>query len=168
MFKRLLNVSIHNALVMYQSSLKRTTDRLPVTHREFRYVLAESLLKRHRPCSIEISRAPVEHKRLRRNIMHEPENLSGRLNNSRCVMCQRQKKTKLVHSRCVTCDVYICFGDCWRIWHSATELPGVDIRGRKRKRHEWTFLGCECGLRLCLNVTVIRSSRMRVLFRRDA
>ncbi|XP_063899181.1 piggyBac transposable element-derived protein 4 [Helicoverpa armigera] len=136
MFKRLLNVSIHNALVMYQSSLIRTTDKLPVTHREFRYALAESLLKRHRSCSIGISHAPVENMRLRRDIMHEPEHLMGRQNTKRCMICQRQKKSKAVHSRCITCDVYLCFGDCWRIWHSAKELPGVDIRGRKRKRKE--------------------------------
>ncbi|KAJ8709731.1 hypothetical protein PYW08_009735 [Mythimna loreyi] len=135
MFKRLLNVSIMNAFVMYQSSLKRR-GKVSVTHREFRLALAESLVKRHRPCVAEVIAPSVDNvvMRLRRDIVHEPENLAGSSNRSRCMICNRKKITKLVRTKCVQCDVYLCFVGCWKIWHSASELPGVDIRACKRKR----------------------------------
>lgn len=131
-FKRLLNVSIHNALVMYATTLERQGKR-PITHREFRYELAESL-QRHRPCLPEISMPVGDLTRLRRDIVHQPQYLPGRQHRSRCVMCYRKKESKFIHSRCIQCDVYLCFEDCWPIWHSAAELPGEDICGRKRRR----------------------------------
>ena len=121
MFKRLLNVSIHNAFVLYAGSLERR-GKLPLTHREFRYQLAQSLLKRHRPCLSEISQPVGGPLRLRREIVHQPQYLQGSQNVSRCVMCCRRKHTKFIHSRCVQCDVYLCFEKCWTIWHSSAQL----------------------------------------------
>ncbi|XP_022831449.1 piggyBac transposable element-derived protein 4-like isoform X2 [Spodoptera litura] len=132
-FKRLMNVSVHNAFVLYRSSMARR-DKLAESHREFRFELARSLIKRHRPCLTEISQVPGDLMRLRRDIVHEPMYTSGRSNRKRCTICYRQRKTKFIHSRCVQCDIYLCFEDCWRIWHSAAELPGEDVIERPRPK----------------------------------
>lgn len=134
MFKRLLNVSIHNALVLHVTSLKRR-NKLPLTHREFRYQLAQSLLDQHlRPGVIEIGEKIGQLMRLRRDITHDPKYSSGNTNRKRCVVCQRQGVTKLVNSQCVTCNEYLCFEGCWKKWHSQTKLEGQEIHKRIAKR----------------------------------
>lgn len=132
-FKRLLNVSILNAYVMYSESLRRRGESA-MTHREFRYDLAKSLVDRHR--SSEISRPVGELMRLRRDIVHVPKYLSGSGNRKRCKICMGIGKHKLVNSHCYTCGVGLCFEECWEKWHSATTLELEAKRGRKRRRDE--------------------------------
>ncbi|KAJ2954115.1 hypothetical protein O0L34_g2337 [Tuta absoluta] len=134
MFKRLLNTSIHNAFVMFVESFKRR-DKLPLTHREFRYALAKSLVDRHRPGLTEIRPQPDELTRLRRDIVHEPMYTAGRNNRKRCNVCYRQGNNKMVHTQCVTCGEYLCFENCWKEWHSLRNLKS-QVSGRKRRRIE--------------------------------
>ncbi|RVE53465.1 hypothetical protein evm_001835 [Chilo suppressalis] len=137
MFKRLLNVSIHNAFVMCTSSLRRRgMDAL--THREFRYTLAKSLVDRHHHSPPTIREQIGEVMRLRRDVLHEPHYASGRNNRKRCHVCYRQNNSKLVHTKCETCDVFLCFGTCWREWHSLSKLKGRESRGRSRSMYKLT------------------------------
>lgn len=135
MFKRLLNVSIHNAFVMYDHSLRRR-NMIPLTHREFRYKLAQSLVNAHRPNLVQISQPVGQLMRLRRDVVHVPTYLSSNKSRKRCVICFQQEINKLVHLKCVKCDVFLCFGNCWEEWHSLSELKGQNKRGRKRTRNE--------------------------------
>lgn len=132
LFKRLLNVSIHNAFVMYVRSLRRRN--LPaLSHREFRYQLAEAIISKHRSSEVEALADPASKlTRLRRDILHRPRNIKGATNRRRCVMCYRRtKKQKLINSFCDTCDVFLCLeADCWDTWHTSTE----DLESRQRKR----------------------------------
>lgn len=130
-FKRLLNVSIHNAFVMYVSSLKRQ-NKASMTHREFRYSLAKSLVVKHRPCLPEVVQPVEELMRLRRDVVHVPKYETGRNNRKRCVVCFRQSINKMVHSQCVTCGVFLCFEVCWPEWHSSVNLKGREPRGRTK------------------------------------
>lgn len=132
-FKRLLNVSILNAYIMYSESLRRR-GKPAMTHREFRYDLAKSIVERHR--SLEISRPIGELMRLRRDIVHVPRYLSGSVNRKRCKICTGVGRSKLVNSHCFTCGVGLCFEECWEKWHSATTLESEAKRGRKRRRDE--------------------------------
>lgn len=132
-FKRLLNVSIHNAFVLYVTSLKRRNMHT-LTHREFRYQLAKSLVDQHKGCQPAIQEQKGELTRLRKDIVHEPKYEQGRNKRKRCGVCYRQGTTKLVHSQCVTCGEFLCFVNCWREWHTLPKLKGEEIRGRKRSR----------------------------------
>lgn len=132
-FKRLLNVSILNAHIMYGASLRRRGEPA-ITHREFRYELAKSLVDRHR--LIEISGPVGDLMRLRRDIVHVPKYMSGSVNRKRCKVCMGMGKHKLVNSHCYTCGVGLCFEDCWQVWHSAKTLETKVKRGRKRTRDE--------------------------------
>ncbi|XP_063897556.1 piggyBac transposable element-derived protein 4 [Helicoverpa armigera] len=142
-FKRLVNVSIHNSFVMYSSCLKRR-DKPAMTHREFRYELAGALVRRHRPSMVECrleevvetSKLVAGLMRLRRDVIHIPKSPNGSRDRKRCVICYREKLNKMVRTQCTTCNVYVCFENCWQIWHSSEELPGDVMRGQKRKRNE--------------------------------
>ncbi|KAL0803269.1 hypothetical protein ABMA28_017247 [Loxostege sticticalis] len=134
MFKRLLNVSIHNAFIMYTSSLSRR-NKDALTHRDFRYSLAKSLVDAHHHSPPVIREQIGEVMRLRRDVVHEPKYEPGRNNRKRCKVCYRQKIDKMVHSQCVTCGEYLCFGTCWREWHSLPKLKGQEFRGRQRSRN---------------------------------
>lgn len=138
MFKRLMNVSIHNAFVMYISSLRRRGMPL-ISHREFRYQLAQSLIDKHRHCQQEIVMPAEITIRLRQDILHPPKIMKGTKTRRRCQVCYKTKKVeKKVHTYCSTCDAFLCFeGDCWVKWHSPTEeLETKETRGRKRKHYE--------------------------------
>lgn len=135
MFKRLLNVSIHNAFVMYVNSLSRR-NIVAMTHREFRYKLAKSLVDEHRHNTQEIRQQVGELMRLRKDVVHEPKYESGRNKRKRCKVCYRQNIDKMVHTQCVTCGEFLCFENCWKEWHSLHELKGQESRGRKRTRNE--------------------------------
>ncbi|XP_041986054.1 piggyBac transposable element-derived protein 4-like [Aricia agestis] len=134
MFKRLLNTSIHNALIMLVMSSTRR-NKLPMSQREFRYNLAKSLVDRHRPgltvTSPQVKKNNTEI-RLRRDIVHEPMYCTGRNNRKRCKVCYRQGVDKMVHSQCVTCGEYLCFEKCWKDWHSLINLKSK-VSGRKRR-----------------------------------
>lgn len=97
MFKRLLNVSIHNAFVMYVRSLERRNMHV-LTHREFRYELAKSLVDQFRGNPPAMQQRIGQLMRLRRDVVHEPKYEHGNKKRKRCVVCYRQKITKLVHS----------------------------------------------------------------------
>jgi hypothetical protein len=53
---------------------------------------------------------------VKENLTHEPFALKGRRGvevRKKCSICK--KKTKL---GCQSCDVFICFGSCWRAYHN--------------------------------------------------
>lgn len=128
-FRRLLNVSIHNAYVMTISSLVRR-DKPLMTHREFRFSLARLLIDKH-PHVLQPVPRPVESDllRLRRDIVHEPRWVDSR---RRCRACSELRNQRVqVRSVCLTCDAALCFVNCWRDWHS---LPVINPQGRGRKR----------------------------------
>ncbi|KAL0830178.1 hypothetical protein ABMA28_003635 [Loxostege sticticalis] len=131
MFKRLLNVSVHNALILLLSSLRRRN--MPsITHRNFRKQLARSLMAAHRPSTREIVVPVEEAMRLRKDIVNRPEYLNANAR-MRCHTCLRKGIRKMVHLKilkCVTCDEGMCFGDCWVDWHSLRQLPGKTIHVR--------------------------------------
>lgn len=134
-FKRLLNISIHNAFILTKVSLQRR-ERVALTHRQFRYELAASLLSKHRPACVPRITVPVAREtRLNRETVHAFTYLSGNKARKRCEICKLQRKTKLVHVRCDVCNVFLCEGLHWVQWHSLEELP-VEERGRRRNRSD--------------------------------
>lgn len=131
-FKWLLNVSVHNSLVLLLSSLKRRN--MPViSHQDFRLVLANSLVTAHRPSPRENLQPVPEDMRLRRDIVHVPKILSRR-SRMRCHICQRKGISKQVRTKCETCDEGLCFQGCWIDWHSLQKLPGRNVIVRKVMR----------------------------------
>ncbi|XP_045507967.1 piggyBac transposable element-derived protein 4-like isoform X1 [Colias croceus] len=133
MFKRLLNVSVHNALILLLSSLGRRNMAL-LTHRKFREQLASALVTAHRRPSREIVVPVAENTRLRSDIIHAPKYLASN-KRMRCHICLRNGTRKMVRLKCETCDEAMCFGDCWKVWHTAQQLPGKIIHVRKGRRN---------------------------------
>lgn len=134
MFKRLLNVSIHNAFVAYACSRNRRN--MPAeTHREFRKDLARALTHVHKKRKLEAPPASSPEKRLKRDIVHVPKVLHGQKSRKRCEVCQRQGKSKRVLTLCETCGEYLCFENCWLKWHT-TPILKEQKRGRKRTRKQ--------------------------------
>lgn len=134
MFKRLLNASVLNAYIILSASLKRR-NMPPMTHRQFREQLANSLVENHFQFPQENLPSSEELTRLRRDIIHVPKN-QPRNNRKRCTICYRKGTSKMVTTYCVTCDEYICFESCWLDWHSLQKLPGADKHRRNRSRRE--------------------------------
>ncbi|XP_046965005.1 piggyBac transposable element-derived protein 4-like [Vanessa cardui] len=128
LFRRLYNVAIFNCFVIFSSVHRK------ISHRKFRTVLAEDLLKRHRQIDLTsesrhlnvrsnttgqvvttVNRPTVRHKTQARPIVdsnHFPVRTGSK--NTCCWMCP--KKTRTIW-KCEECDVNLCIEGCFKAYH---------------------------------------------------
>ncbi|KAI8432971.1 hypothetical protein MSG28_013858 [Choristoneura fumiferana] len=120
-FRRLLNSSILNAYVLYQSNCNTTK---PISHRSFRYELAENLAVRFGTTKISSQPASKSMEvRLDGKNDHYPthtETPSGKNRRSRrrCGRCQALGRRSQVTIMCAKCQVGLCIGACWKEYHT--------------------------------------------------
>lgn len=100
LFRRLLNVSIHNAFVMFpKPSL--------MAQRQFRVLLADEIILRFRPPKVQ---QPLPTR-------HFPTKTNKR--KSRCKWCRLKNKDSCTSFKCCTCDVNLCIIGCFEDYHVA-------------------------------------------------
>lgn len=100
LFRRLLNVSIHNAFVMFpKPSL--------MAQRQFRVLLADEIIQRFRPPKVQ---QPLPTR-------HFPTKTNKR--KSRCKWCRLKNKDSCTSFKCCTCDVNLCIIGCFEDYHVA-------------------------------------------------
>lgn len=117
LFRRLLNVSIHNAFVMFND--KRTP---ALGHRAFRLQLAKQLLQisrppaPSRPLSLTAPVARPVPAALPPGVqgMHLPAKNNKK---QRCKLCYAAKVKRSTVWRCSTCDVNLCIEGCYTAYH---------------------------------------------------
>lgn len=125
-FKRLMNVSILNTYIIH-----RENSTNPLSHRQFRYKLAEQLVQRYSNFVILRVINPPAILRLDRN-NHFPiyanslEDRVGskrnKIKRNRCVRCSIKKIRKEVNTMCQKCQIFICLGQCWIDYHTDENL----------------------------------------------
>lgn len=128
LFRRLYNTAIFNSFVIFSSFHQK------ISHRQFRTVLAEELLKRHRQIDLttESRRLNVRSNAtgqvtttlIRRNARHKTQNrptvesnhfpIRTGSKNTCCWMCP--KKTRTIW-KCEECDVNLCIEGCFKAYH---------------------------------------------------
>ncbi|XP_021941441.1 piggyBac transposable element-derived protein 4-like [Zootermopsis nevadensis] len=120
LFKRLLNVAIHNAMVMYRCvPQNKTLDTL-----RFRILLAQGLVEKHgpgvpRPSSGRPSLDPPP-KRLSERHFQERIPATGKKAKpqKRCVVCRKRGKRKDTVYWCGECEVGLCMVGCFKDFHT--------------------------------------------------
>lgn len=125
LFKRLLNVSIHNSRILFESSLKERQDNL-----KFRLELVHTILMHHHSRIPQNRRAESSHRSaLFSNILHthwpvrrqqsDTDLAHNRQSRSKCVVClQEGRKTQKTSFKCDTCDVSLCVENCFKKYHT--------------------------------------------------
>ncbi|XP_048006785.1 piggyBac transposable element-derived protein 4-like isoform X1 [Leguminivora glycinivorella] len=123
-FRRLLNSSILNAYVLYQSNCTSK----PISHRNFRYDLAENLAVRYG--ITKVTTQPVSRGneiRLDGKNDHYPTHTEmptgkNRRSRRRCHRCQALGRRSQVTIMCSKCQVGLCVGQCWKEYHTLKRL----------------------------------------------
>ncbi|XP_041978560.1 piggyBac transposable element-derived protein 4-like [Aricia agestis] len=128
-FRRLINISVLNSYILYCSNIGKNKK---MTHRQFRYKLAEELC-----AQLEenlVSRAAPRHAepcdRLNTSVDHFPQhkeasrtcNKQVRFQRGSCARCLAKKERKVCNILCSHCKVFLCIGQCWRDFHTLETL----------------------------------------------
>lgn len=125
-FRRLVNISILNSYIIY---LKHPLIS-PLTHRQFRYKLAEELcvqFPRTEPAR-PVAQGSSILTRLDNAPDHYPaqtEPISGKPSQHvrrRCMRCSAQQKRTQVTTMCRKCEAPLCLGKCWIEFHTLQKL----------------------------------------------
>ncbi|XP_037866463.1 piggyBac transposable element-derived protein 4 isoform X1 [Bombyx mori] len=120
LFRRLLNVSMHNALVMFNHNRTHA-----LRHREFRLQLAKQLLQSSRSAAPSRSLAPAARPEPAACIrdMHLPGKNTKK---QRCKLCYSAKVQRSTVWRCTTCNVNLCIVGCYTVYHiNLAQTPAV-------------------------------------------
>ncbi|XP_045457225.1 piggyBac transposable element-derived protein 4-like [Melitaea cinxia] len=125
-FRRLLNISILNTFIMYQKHPTTST----LTHRQFRYALADGLCKRFPRAepAHPIRQMPSALVRLDNASDHYPvhtETIRGKPTQHirrRCVRCTARQVRTQVTVMCQKCRAPLCIGQCWIDYHTLNNL----------------------------------------------
>ncbi|XP_023947424.2 piggyBac transposable element-derived protein 4-like [Bicyclus anynana] len=104
LFRRLLNVSIHNAMVIFNHG------RTSLGNRDFRVKLVEQVLQTYCPGSLNTQASPAPPT----PDFHIPDRNATR---KRCKLCYQAKLQKTTMWRCNTCRVNLCILGCYRLYH---------------------------------------------------
>ncbi|XP_049882739.1 piggyBac transposable element-derived protein 4-like [Pectinophora gossypiella] len=127
-FRRLFNVSILNCYIIYCSNIGQGQK---MSHRQFRYLLAEELCAQTGANVATRQRQNITSTRLDRSLDHTPEHLciegertlkQVRFQRGRCVRCAAKKERGQTNIQCSNCKVFLCVGQCWREYHSLDNL----------------------------------------------
>ncbi|KAL0828804.1 hypothetical protein ABMA28_003717 [Loxostege sticticalis] len=102
LFRRLLNVSILNAAIIYGSAHNNTPQR------QFRVKLADEILQRFRPPRIVAHLPP--------SAGHFPVRNEKR--KARCKLCASKKVDTCTVWKCEACDVNLCILGCFKTFHT--------------------------------------------------
>lgn len=117
-FKRLLNTSLYNSYLVY----RKTTDCC-LTQREFRYRIAEDLLRRFPRCSVtrppSLPTTAPDLEATHFPVLIKTGSGSGS-KRRRCVCCQVAGRKKFVAQMCSGCDAPLCVGKCWADYHTSS------------------------------------------------
>ncbi|KAJ8734236.1 hypothetical protein PYW07_014787 [Mythimna separata] len=106
LFRRFLNVSIHNAFVL--SSKSGSTK---MAQRQFRVLLVDEIMQRFRPPRIEPQLRASSHFPAKTNVRK-----------SRCKWCARRKVDTCTAYKCDTCNVNLCIIGCFKDFHISRGL----------------------------------------------
>lgn len=124
-FARLLSTAVFNIFIIYQTKDSK------ITHRQFRTILAEALVKRH--AQIDLTTEPrlytnrrgklTRQTNSRPTVDHDHFPVRSSAKKSRCWMCTRIRKreTRTIW-KCAQCDVHLCIEICFREYHKNPEL----------------------------------------------
>ncbi|XP_026728811.1 piggyBac transposable element-derived protein 4-like isoform X2 [Trichoplusia ni] len=125
-FKRLINVSILNIFIIH-----RENSTNPLSHRQFRYKLAEQLAQKYPNLTLSRLINPPALLRLDGD-NHFPiyadslEDRAGskrnKIKRNRCVRCSLKKIRKEVNTVCQKCQKFLCLGQCWIEYHTLENL----------------------------------------------
>jgi hypothetical protein len=121
MFRRLLNTSVHNALIIYNAN----KDRKPLDHLSFRLQLIKEILETHgktleSPRQGRPSKLPTPDRLTARHFIERiPPTDKKAKPTKRCpVCCKKTGKRKETSYWCKDCGVGLCFENCFRIYHT--------------------------------------------------
>ncbi|XP_045782915.1 piggyBac transposable element-derived protein 4-like [Maniola jurtina] len=110
LFRRLLNVSMHNAYVIY------THNHTQIGNRDFRLQLAHQILQKHKPTAVPRPPARPPARPATPPEMHLPlKNVRAQ----RCKLCHAAKVRRTTVWRCGTCDVNLCIEGCYSAYHTS-------------------------------------------------
>lgn len=107
LFRRLVNVSIHNAFVMFNHNRTQA-----LGNRDFRLQLAKELLDRSTPRALP--RPLPSSASLPDLWMHFPVKTDKK---QRCKLCHAAKVRRSTTWRCNSCNVHLCFEGCYLQYH---------------------------------------------------
>ncbi|PSN29180.1 PiggyBac transposable element-derived protein 4 [Blattella germanica] len=122
LFRRLLNVSVHNALVFHNSQNSK------MDHLNFRVNLVTSLFERY-GSTLEIRKQgrpsinpPPTRLRERHFIEKIPATGKKAKPQKRCVVCQKKGKRKESIYSCPDCKAGLCLETCFKVFHTVEDL----------------------------------------------
>jgi predicted nucleic acid-binding Zn ribbon protein len=120
LFKRLLNVAIHNSIVIYRSDPKKQK----MDNLQFRLSLAQGLVERHssgvrRPVHGRPSVLPPP-KRLTERHFPECVPPTGKKAkpHRKCVVCAKKGQRKETQFWCSECEAVLCIDECSKAYHT--------------------------------------------------
>ncbi|CAK1553248.1 unnamed protein product [Leptosia nina] len=114
LFRRLLNVSIHNASVIYNHG---RTGSHKLVNRSFRLQLLTEMLKKYSPDTPQTPQQPQPPP----SQMHLPV----KVKTQRCRLCYRNKVRRTTVWRCGTCQVNLCIDGCYAVHHRDLESESL-------------------------------------------
>jgi hypothetical protein len=119
LFKRLLNVAVHNAMVIYRCHPnKKNIDTL-----KFRLSLAQGLVEKHgsgvRPVYGRPSIEPPPKRLMERHFLERiPATGKKAKPQKRCVVCAKHGTRKESVYWCSECEAGLCFEGCFKTYHT--------------------------------------------------
>ncbi|XP_047105214.1 piggyBac transposable element-derived protein 4-like [Schistocerca piceifrons] len=121
MFRRLMNVAVNNAFIVYNASEKTTEE----TYINYRLLFITQLLEIHGknvtlPRCRRPSKPPVSERLTARHFIEKiPPTEKKSKPTKRCsVCCKKMVKRKETSFWCKDCGVGLCFEDCFKIYHT--------------------------------------------------
>ena len=126
---RLLDISVLNSWIIYRSNFSHSTIN---SHRQFRLKLIEELVQPLLSMRASPSCPPYLRGRGREPLSAEARLLGKHFSykqskRQRCVVCSRKvspttgkRKDKKTQNYCPKCNVFVCLGECFELFHTQT------------------------------------------------
>ncbi|XP_045487014.1 piggyBac transposable element-derived protein 4-like isoform X1 [Pieris rapae] len=122
LFRRMLNAALFNSFIIFRSGNPK------ISHRQFRTILANDLLKIHRHIDLTteprliVSRAgPTQTTRPtttnRPQLEHRHFPVRNGHKKARCWMCAQRKAPARTIWKCLECNINLCIEDCFMAYH---------------------------------------------------
>lgn len=136
-FRRLVNTSLMNTFLLYRANCSAASyagQGRPLTHRAFRYSVADLLLNRHAQYLQGLIELRVQSEHVHRldrathTLVHTERavshgtNGSSRLKRRRCVRCSALGRHRSISTQCSRCNVGLCVGKCFEEYHTLVNL----------------------------------------------
>ncbi|CAF4891045.1 unnamed protein product [Pieris macdunnoughi] len=124
LFRRMLNAALFNCFVIFKSANPK------ISHRQFRTILAEDLLKIHRNIDLTteprlitsrtgltLTPRPRPTTTNRPHLEHRHFPVRNGHKQARCWMCAQRKVTVRTVWKCLECNINICIEGCFMEYH---------------------------------------------------